>query len=234
MLTCEHGGNEIPGPYRKYFQGQSAVLKTHRGFDIGALDVAKAMQKNLKVSLDFCLVSRLLIDTNRFLDSPTLMSEFTRHLDEKEKGDIVRKFYSPHWRKVFQRATKLISENDGVVHVAVHSMTDDLDGQIRSMEIAILYDPKRKAEKRLATLWIREMRKKFPDFKLTRNNPYKGSGEGLTTALRRKFSETAYLGIELEVNQKFIQSLKTFRQRQLFSTAVSTALESALRILHEN
>ena len=36
VITCEHGGNHIPGAYRHLFQGQEAVLQSHRGFDPGA------------------------------------------------------------------------------------------------------------------------------------------------------------------------------------------------------
>ena len=38
VLTCEHGGNDIPETYKKLFPNDD-LLKTHRGYDIGALDL---------------------------------------------------------------------------------------------------------------------------------------------------------------------------------------------------
>ena len=36
------------------------------------------------------------------------------------------------------------------------------------------------------------------------NEPYKGTDDGFTTYLRTKFSDDEYLGIEIEVNQKYL------------------------------
>jgi len=33
IITCEHGSNRIPAPYRRLFRGQAALLDSHRGYD---------------------------------------------------------------------------------------------------------------------------------------------------------------------------------------------------------
>ncbi|PTM08135.1 MAG: N-formylglutamate amidohydrolase, partial [Bacteroidetes bacterium] len=38
VLTCEHGGNQIPKQYQALFPDKT-VLQSHRGFDLGSLDV---------------------------------------------------------------------------------------------------------------------------------------------------------------------------------------------------
>ena len=43
IITCEHGGNRIPAPYRRLFRGQRALLDSHRGYDPGSLVMAKAL-----------------------------------------------------------------------------------------------------------------------------------------------------------------------------------------------
>ena len=43
LLTCEHGGNEIPVAYRSHFTNAKAALSTHSGLDIGALDLFHKM-----------------------------------------------------------------------------------------------------------------------------------------------------------------------------------------------
>ena len=48
LITCEHGGNRIPAPYRRLFRGQRALLDSHRGYDPGALVMAKALASGLR------------------------------------------------------------------------------------------------------------------------------------------------------------------------------------------
>ena len=229
ILTCEHGDAKIPIKYKNLFQRRKSVLKTHRALDIGALAVAKDLERNLNVSLDYCTVSRLVIDTNRFLDSATLFSEFTNSLTELEKSKIIDTYYLPHWKKVTKRVQNLTTTKKSVVlHVAIHSMTDRLNGKNRPMQLALLYNPKHKTEKQLASLWIKKLRQTFPHFQISRNNPYKGDGEGLTTWLRNSFQEKSYLGIELEINQKFLKLLKTTKQRKKFSEALANSLKETL------
>jgi predicted N-formylglutamate amidohydrolase len=229
ILTCEHGGAKIPPAYQKLFKSHPAVLKTHRALDIGALAVAQDLKSFLQVPLEFSITSRLVVDLNRFLTSRTLFSEFMGPLNKAEKLAVIAKYYRPHWNQVTKRIQSLVSKRHRVVHVAVHSMTGNLHGKNRPMHLALLYDPKHKAERHFANLWIAELRNRFPDFKIARNNPYKGDGEGLTTFFRQKFTETAYVGIELEMNQRFLNSLKTPRQRKEFSESLAASLGLALK-----
>ena len=43
-----------------------------------------------------------------------------------------------------------------------------------------------------------------PNLRVRRNYPYAGKGDGLTSYLRQQFSPAAYVGIELEINQKIV------------------------------
>ena len=43
LLTCEHGGNRIPPEYRALFRGATAALASHRGWDPGALALARRL-----------------------------------------------------------------------------------------------------------------------------------------------------------------------------------------------
>ena len=72
IITCEHGGNRIPAPYRPLFRGMQAQLATHRGFDHGALVMARALAAAFKAPLISACVSRLLIDLNRSIGHPRL------------------------------------------------------------------------------------------------------------------------------------------------------------------
>ncbi len=232
ILTCEHGGAEIPAPYKKLFKHNMGVLKTHRGLDIGALAVAKDLKNELNSPLIYSVVTRLLVDLNRFLGSLTLFSEFSNILSRAEKDKIIAQYYKPHWIRVHRVVESLITKKNTVIHIAVHSMTDNLNGNIRTMQLALLYDPKRTVEKKFSSLWIAELRKEFPDFKIARNNPYKGDGEGLTSTFRTLFKPNSYLGIEIEINQGYLNAIKNKKSRILFSHRLSRSLRRAMTRLN--
>ena len=86
-----------------------------------------------------------------------------------------------------------------VVHVAVHSFTPVLEGRMREVDIGVLYDPARDAERRIAGAWV-EALKRRTDLRVRRNQPYRGATDGLPTALRRALGE-GYAGFELELSQ---------------------------------
>ena len=43
LVTCEHGGNRVPKEYRRLFAGWEPVLASHRGYDPGALTLAREL-----------------------------------------------------------------------------------------------------------------------------------------------------------------------------------------------
>jgi predicted N-formylglutamate amidohydrolase len=67
IITCEHGGNAIPYAYRHLFQTDQdrALLNSHRGFDPGALAMAKSATAHLAAPLVMSTISRLLVDLNQ-------------------------------------------------------------------------------------------------------------------------------------------------------------------------
>lgn len=226
FLSCEHGGNKIPKAYRKQFKGQAEVLKTHRGLDIGVLEIALKMQQTLKVPFVYATTSRLVVDLNRTLKNPTLFSEYMKPLPRVTLKDVLKRYYFPHWKKVRTKIQSLLKPENKVIHVAVHSMTDNLNGQKRKMHLALLYNPALKNEVRFASLWTKELKKEFPDFIIARNKPYRGDGDGLTCEMRKENRSDNYIGLEIEFNQGLLHKMNAL-QKQKLSRGVSKALEKA-------
>ncbi len=100
-----------------------------------------------------------------------------------------------------QAAADLLARCGQVLHVAVHSFTPALDGQERSMDLGLLYDPARPREASLAVAWKAVLARQAPHLRVRRNAPYRGAADGLTTSLRRVLGP-GYLGFELEANQR--------------------------------
>ena len=204
VISCEHGGRDVPPAYAALFRGHEALLDTHRGWDPGALDLAQQMADAFAVPLHAATTTRLLIDLNRSIGHRQLYSEFTRGLDRVRREAIVRDHYRPHRDAVETRIGQLIEAGCRVIHVASHSFTPSLNGVVRRADLAWLYDPRRPGEVRLAGQWLAAVAALAPGLALRRNYPYQGRGDGLTALLRTRHGDTDYVGIELEVNQRFV------------------------------
>ena len=100
IITCEHGGNRIPAPYRRLFRGQRALLDSHRGDDPGSLVMAKALASACRAPLVASTVSRLLIDLNRSIGHPQLFSAVTRAAPAQTRAQIVEQHYRPYRMQV--------------------------------------------------------------------------------------------------------------------------------------
>ena len=100
IITCEHGGNRIPAPYRRLFREQRALLDSHRGYDPGSLVMAKALANAYRAPLVASTVSRLLIDLNRSIGHPQLLSAVTRAAPAETRAQIVEQYYRPHRTQV--------------------------------------------------------------------------------------------------------------------------------------
>src|SRR4051794_19966342 len=131
VVTCEHGGNRIPPPYRALFAGAEYVLRTHRGYDAGALTMARELAGALQATMYISTVSRLLIDLNRSPRHPRLYSEFTRAAPVSVRQDILVRYYLPYRDRVEACMAQAIARGQRVVHLSSHSFTPELNGMKR-------------------------------------------------------------------------------------------------------
>lgn len=226
LITCEHGGNRIPSPYRRLFRGFEALLQTHRGYDAGALALARGLAKALAASLFVSSTSRLLIDLNRSIGHPRLYSEASRDASAAVRREILERHYLPYRNKVEAAIADAIAHGRRVIHISSHSFTPQLDGSVRNADIGLLYDPARPGEAELCKRWQASIKNQAPGLKVRRNYPYAGKSDGLTAYLRRRFPAGAYVGIELEINQKHV--FKGGRHWRHVRESVIAALQHAL------
>lgn len=203
VLTCEHGGHRVPSSLKDAFAGAEEILQSHRGWDPGALPLAKRFASACDEPLFCSTVSRLVVELNRSLGHPRLFSEFTQKLTPQERRILLRKYWYPHRSEVEEQIRLLIEAGETVVHLSVHTFTEFFEGKQRTTDIGLLYDPQRPLERGFASQWRREISERDDSLLIRRNDPYKGSSDGFTTYLRRQFPEDGYLGLELEVCQKF-------------------------------
>lgn len=203
IVTCEHGGNRIPAQYRPLFRTHRALLQSHRGYDPGALALARDFAAAFDAELVYSTTSRLLVELNRSTHHRQLFSQVTRGLPREERAKLLARFYHPHRDWIEAQVRENVSRGAPVLHLSCHSFTPRLNGKVRRADIGLLYDPRRPAEREFCKRWQRVLRAAVPSLVIRRNYPYRGSDDGLTMHLRRLFSDAAYAGVEIEVNQKY-------------------------------
>lgn len=204
VISCEHGGNQIPEDLKNKLNIPEKILNSHEGLDIGALDLAKYLAQffdkaGKELPFFYAEMSRLVIELNRSEYHPKLFSRFSqKYLSPEDKINLISHFYKPYRSQIENKITDLIKKDVLVIHLSIHSFTPVLNNITRDLDIGLLYDPRNKLEQDFCKIWQGELEKL--NFKTRRNHPYQGSADGLTTYLRKIFKKD-YLGIELEVNQ---------------------------------
>lgn len=202
ILTCEHAGNQVPDGYRSLFDGADKILKSHRGWDPGALELAQVLVKKEKFELFLYPYTRLFIEPNRSIGHPKLFSQFTRHLPKEKKQEVINRYYLPYRSRVTKVIKKNASKKIPTIHISVHTFTPVFDEKERHFEIGLLYDPKKTLEKDVCQNWKSILGDIMPEFRIRMNQPYKGISDGFTSFLRKLIDDKLYLGIELEMSQK--------------------------------
>lgn len=201
LLTCEHASRALPAAYRGLRAGHARLLDSHRGWDPGALAIARALARDLDAPLIAGDVTRLLVDLNRSAHNPAVIGALGRGLPPEARHRLLEAWHRPHWARVRAAIAGARASGRPVLHVGVHSFVPVLRGQRRAFDAGILYDPSRAGERHAAATWQRLLATGSAALRVRRNAPYRGTSDGLTTALRREWGPDAYLGLELELNQ---------------------------------
>lgn len=216
----------MPREYAPLFAGAADVLQTHRGYDLGALEVARAFGRRLGVTPFTATTTRLVVDLNRSPGNRNVFSAYTRSLSAERRAAALAAHYRPY-REAVESAVSGALRGDGtVLHVSAHSFTPALRGEVRRCDVGFLYDPTRPAEVELVEAWYAALRAAAPELTLRRNYPYRGVSDALVTHLRRRYGGRGYAGMELEVNQKHVESPGWRALVAVLAATLATAVEA--------
>jgi predicted N-formylglutamate amidohydrolase len=192
IVSCEHGGNRVPPGFPNRFS--SRFLETHRGYDPGALAMARDFATATGARLFHSTVTRLLVDLNRPLGHAQL---FICDLPERTQTALLRRYYFPYWNSVERAARR----GRRVLHLSCHSFTPKLAGVRRTTDVGLLFDPARPAEAEFCRRWRSAILERSPRLRVRYNDPYRGTFPSLVEELRKLGKR--YVGIQIEINQKF-------------------------------
>lgn len=223
VVTCEHAGNRTPREFVHLFAKARDVLTTHRGYDAGALELARRIAKQFESPLFLSQVTRLLVDLNRSVGHPSQFSEYSRQLNNPQRQQVLDRHYTPFREQVEGAIDSMAKEKRPALHLSVHSFTPVLNGQTRRADLGLLYDPRRSRERQFCDGWAAALGAALPDLTVRRNYPYRGAADGFTTYLRKQFPDREYAGIELEVNQKWVHKRSSDWRRLQMGIVASLA-----------
>jgi predicted N-formylglutamate amidohydrolase len=198
---------------------------SHRGYDPGALAMARSLARALDATLFTATISRLLVELNRSPGRQFRQSPIMRTAPAGLRADVCRRYYAPYWNAVEAFVAEQTTHGLCVVHVSSHSFTPSLDGSERRADVGLLYDPARPGERSLCIRWQAALRARTSGWTVRRNYPYRGSSDGLTRYLRTRFGDRVYCGIELEINQKHVRGHALAAHERM---AVAASLRDAL------
>lgn len=223
ILSCEHGGNEVPDGFQFALDSPHARqhLNSHRGWDPGALEAARFLAEALGTPLIHSTTTRLLVDLNRSLGHGQLFSRFTTPIASDARQRILEQYYHPYRNQIEQALKAAMQTGARVVHLSVHSFTPIFHGVKRNLDLGLLFDPSRNVEQTLCLAWQRALRTHDARLRVELNQPYLGIDDGLTTAMRQQFDDHDYAGIELEINHRIIRRSEQGRRRMWQTLAQS-------------
>ncbi len=146
VLLCEHASNYIPAEYAGLGL-PAAELQRHIAWDIGAADLSRLLSQRLDAPLILSGYSRLLIDCNRPLLTPTSIptrSEDTdipgnQGLDAEERARRAAAYFTPFQDQVVAMLDGRQRSGTPTIVFGVHSFTPVFRGVARPWQCGVLY-----------------------------------------------------------------------------------------------
>lgn len=148
LLTCDHASRAVPG----HMDGLGLAagdLSRHIAWDIGAAEVTRHLAERLDAPAFLAGYSRLVIDCNRPLTSPTSIPQLSdgseipanRAVSGREAAARADHLYWPYHRQISGTLDRLLGAGEIPIFVAVHSFTPRLDGgAARPWHIGLLWE----------------------------------------------------------------------------------------------
>jgi predicted N-formylglutamate amidohydrolase len=228
VIVCDHASNFIPREFDSLGLA-SSELSRHIAFDPGALGVSKQMSSRMDAPLVRSTASRLLIDCNRPLDAPdliTTVSEVTRipgnaDLNEEQRQERIGRFYTPFHEAIQSVAMPRLKSGMQPGFIAVHSFNPTYRGVARPWEIGLIFD-----EGSDWALAMAEMLRAEFGFNVGLNEPYSPQDRVYhTLSLHARSQGLPAVMIEVR-NDEISTEIQQIQWGELLSRVAKTAFEA--------
>lgn len=203
LLVCDHASRRFPLDYGNLGLAP-AELDRHIAYDIGAAALTRRLSGILDAPAILARWSRLLIDVNREVDSPTLIPEISdatpipgnQGLSEAERQRRIARFYDPFHSALDELVQRMLAQERTPLVIGVHSFTPVMAGVARPWDVGLLWN----RDPRLAQAMIDAYRRR--GFTVGDNEPY--SGRHLFYTMDRHGAGNGLPQATLEIRQDHI------------------------------
>ena len=202
FLACDHAGRRIPASLGGLGVPESERLR-HIAWDIGIWGTSRRIARALDAFLIGQPFSRLTIDNNRPLTSPTLIPEVSEStpipgnagLDAAARAQRVDEIFRPYHDRIEREIEALAGRT---LFVAMHSFTDVYKGVARPWHCGVLFNRDQGISRIMLDLLRAE-----PGLVVGENEPYSVSDESDYSApVHAERRGLPYL--EIEIRQDLI------------------------------
>jgi len=204
VLSCEHASWTLPPGVDLGVPEE--VLRSQASWDPGAYEIAARIGEAVGLPVHAGAFSRMWTDLNR---DPAHADVIPRcsygavvpgnaTLAAAEHAERLAVYHAPYWAAVRRDAQARLRSIGACFHLSSHSFDPALDPPNRQFDVGVLYDPGADFEAELAERLTFGLR--AAGLSVRANQPYKGTGPGITTSLRSELSGARYAGIQLETS----------------------------------
>ncbi len=146
LLLTDHAGQQVPQSLHALGLPQHE-LDRHIGWDIGIAGTTRALSRLLDAWAIEQTYSRLVIDCNRPLASPTLIPEVSDHtvvpgnsaLSQGQRQQRIDAIHAPYHARIVGELEARRQRGQPTVLVMMHSFTPVMNGEQRPWHAGVLY-----------------------------------------------------------------------------------------------
>ncbi len=205
VISCEHASNDVPEGV--VLDVGRDVLASHVAWDPGAAEIARAVATALDLTPILGTATRLYVDLNRSEHGPSVIPAVAfgtpvpgnTTLTVADRDARLR-HHRAYRGAVTDAVRATLAQHGRCVHLSIHSFTPVMNGEARDFDCGVLYDPASPADCVVADALVNAL--SAAGLATRRNEPYGGTGDGLTTTLRDTFGCERYAGVEVETSHR--------------------------------
>ncbi len=184
LLVCDHASAHIPPQYASLGL-QQGWESQHIAIDVGIDRVVRHLSSRLDAPAVLACHSRLLLDTNRWIEDAQSVPEVSdgvdipgnRNLTEQERKERQERYFWPFHTAIAEQINRLRARHDAPMFFALHSCTRQLaHGASRTMDGGTIWHE----DGHFAQAIARHLQDVFC-LAITDNEPYSGIGGGAFT-----------------------------------------------------
>jgi predicted N-formylglutamate amidohydrolase len=197
LLACEHASERLPLPFA-WPTPDRRLHGTHWAYDLGAREITLELARALDASAVLSRFTRLLVDPNREEDHPDLLRAvaegepvlLNRAVSPSERALRVARFYRPYHDVLDAELARVRPKR----LLSIHSFTPLYEGQVREVELGVLFDREEDEARALGS----ELARTFTG--VAYNEPWSGKA-GLIYSAASHAARHGCIALELEVRQ---------------------------------